>query len=83
MDNSDLDARRPTILIGTLKIAVAVAVASSCLSVWLSWSPAGALQPAVRMAAALRGGDEPLTTGSITRMASSARLDPCVVNLRP
>ena len=83
MDSLSDGAGGPPIFMGTLKIAAAVAFAASCLCVWLSWSPPGSLQPAVRMAAALRGLDDPVTTGSITKAAASARLDPCGITVRP
>ncbi|MDB5511673.1 MAG: hypothetical protein JWR08_1156 [Enterovirga sp.] len=79
MFGSDGEGRRPSILIGTVKMAGAVAVLAYGASVWLS-GPSLDYRALSRIAsAATRTLDDPITTGSIRPAANSVRLDPCVL----
>ena len=82
MADVDESARRPSIVIATIKTVAAVGL--------LSWLAAGWLSDATRDHATLgrlaanisRGSDDPLTTGSISRRADATRIDPCTANPR-
>jgi hypothetical protein len=83
MSASSEGTRRGSVLTWTLKTAALVAVLSYGATAWLS-GPALESGTLSRVAAAaFRGTDEPVTTGSIARSAGGARLDPCGPAQRP
>ena len=76
-------AKRPAILMSTLKTVAIIGFLSFCASSWLSNSGLDQ-QGLARLARAQpNGSDDPVTTGSIGRAAGSTRLDPCTGRPRP
>lgn len=70
---------RPTLLIGTIKVAAAIGVLSVLAANFLS---DGAFDQGRLARLAAAAVNEPQMTGSITKAASQTRLDPCAVKPR-
>ena len=74
---------RSGLIVGTLKSVAVIAALSFLAANWLSSASLdqGGLS---RLASnASRGAEDPLTTGSIGRLAAGAKLDPCAAPRRP
>jgi hypothetical protein len=76
------DSARPTLLIGTIKVAALVASVSFLTASWLSAGrlDQGGLAHVAGNTASVY--DDPVTTGSILRSGDRTRLDPCAAPLR-
>ena len=75
----DDEGRGSSLLMGTLKVAAAVAFLSYCASSWLAGTGLDQ-QTLSRLAAASARSDDPVTTGSLGRSAGATRLDPCALS---
>ena len=73
------EGRRRSVLIWTLKTVAAVGFVSVCASTWMAGSGLDGGAVAKLAAATSRNADDPVTTGSILKGASSAKLDPCIL----
>lgn len=71
------ESGRPTLLLGTIKIAALVVGVSYLAANWLS------AEPLDRVAGHATGFEDPVTTGSIARAGHQTRLDPCAAPRRP
>ena len=79
----DGDAKpRPKILLATVKTVAAVGLLSVGAATWLSRSHLDRDGLARLAGAQFRGIDDPVTTGSVSRSAAAARLDPCALPSR-
>ncbi len=70
---------RRSVLIWTLKTVAAVGFLSVCASTWLAGPGLDGGTLAKLAANTARNADDPVTTGSILKAASSKKLDPCVL----
>ena len=81
-DPSDQDGR-PTLFVASLKAVGAATILAVFAAHWLAESSLDQKSLSHLAAQASRRGAEPTMTGSITRAAVSAKLDPCGDQRRP
>ena len=70
---------KPKILAATLKSVLAIGLLSVGAATWLSKSQLDKDGLARLAGAQVRGQEDPVTTGSLSRSAAGTRLDPCVL----